>query len=56
MLGGKLEKRFIGDSKYDEAQGTWSYLVRREGGAEDLGWLGESSLSSDGAAVGGGGY
>ena len=56
MLGGKLEKRFVGDVKYDEAQGMWSYLVKKEGGAEDLGWLGESSLSSDGpAAVGGGG-
>ena len=51
MLGGKLEKRYIGDSKYDEAQGTWSYLVKGESGAEELGWLGESSLTLDGVVV-----
>lgn len=55
MLGGKLEKRFVGDSMYDERQGSWSYLVKEEGRAEELGWIGESSLTLDGAAMDGGG-
>ena len=55
LLGGRLEGRYISDTKYDKAQRTWSYLVKKEAGAEELGWLGEASLTSDGPSVDTGG-